>query len=261
MGGLSPAYEPCVVPPRDWRSPFNGGYHSKEVSNRLNMVKVRNKKHLKRLSYAQMPEVYDSINGLQRVGWQVHPFDDQKGAFVKWKRDTVSYYAAEQKRRGDVREAIATIDQGIKFKDFSEIFFVYTLDFRSRVYSQGSLLSPQGGDLQKALIRFSEGLELGDTGEYWLKVHGANVWGWDKEEFDERVSRCETSEFKDMCLDIAADPISFTQWTNADKPWQFLAWCYEYAALLDHVEEGNEASTFISLLISLKISIELYQIM
>ena len=293
MGGLSPAYEPCVVPPRDWRSPFNGGYHSKEVSNRLNMVKVRNKKHLKRLSYAQMPEVYDSINGLQRVGWQVHQFiletaneirlkglplgmpqmdqlerpacpvpviyeelrgaellacldDDQKGAFVKWKRDTVSYYAAEQKRRGDVREAIATIDQGIKFKDFSEIFFVYTLDFRSRVYSQGSLLSPQGGDLQKALIRFSEGLELGDTGEYWLKVHGANVWGWDKEEFDERVSRCETSEFKDMCLDIAADPISFTQWTNADKPWQFLAWCYEYAALLDHVEEGNEASTFIS---------------
>lgn len=293
MGSMAPAYEPCVVPPRDWKTPFNGGYHSKVVSSRLNMVKVRDKKHLKRLTQAQMPEVYQALNALQRVEWQVHPFiletaneirlkglplgmpqmdklarpicpvpaiyedlrgaelmasldDDQKEAFGTWKRETVAFYAAEQKRRADVREAIATIDQGIKFKDFSSIYYVYTLDFRSRVYSQGSLISPQGGDLQKALVRFANGLELGETGEYWFKVQGANVWGWDKECFDERVSRCETSEFMDMCLDIAADPVSFTDWTNADKPWQFLAWCYEYAKLIEWKEEGNEASTFVS---------------
>ena len=293
MGSMAPAYEPCVVPPRDWKSPFNGGYHSKEVSSRLQMVKVRDKKHLKRLSMQQMPAVYQALNSLQKVPWQVHPFiletaneirlkglplampqmdklerpicpvpaiyedlrgpelmasldDDQKEAFSTWKRETVAYYAAEQKRRADVREAIATIDQGIKFKDFEALYYVYTLDFRSRVYSQGSLISPQGGDLQKALVRFATGLALGSTGEYWFKVQGANVWGWDKECFDDRVSHCETSDFMEMCLDIAADPVTFTSWTNADKPWQFLAWCYEYAKLIEWKEEGNEAATFIS---------------
>lgn len=293
MGSMAPAYEPCVVPPREWKSPFNGGYHSKEVSSRLQMVKVRDKRNLKRLSKSQMPEVYKAINALQNVAWQVHPFiletanevrlrglplampqmdklerpvcpvpaiyedlrgaelmesldDDQKEAFTVWKRETVAYYAAEQKRRADVREAIATIDQGIKFKDFENLYYVYTLDFRSRVYSQGSLISPQGGDLQKAMIRFSEGCELGESGEYWFKVHGANVWGWDKEDFDTRVSQCETEEFREMCLDIAADPVSFTDWTNADKPWQFLAWCYEYAQLIEWVEDGNSADSFVS---------------
>src|SRR5690606_32168686 len=28
---------------------------------------------------------------------------------------------------------------------------------------------------------------------------------------------------------IAADPISYREWTDADVPFQFLAWCFEYA--------------------------------
>ncbi|CAM0028671.1 RNA polymerase [Vibrio phage D530] len=293
MGSLSPAYEPCVVQPRDWTSPFNGGYHSKEVSRRLQLVKCRDKKHLKRLSRKQMPKVYQAVNALQAVQWQIHPSvlavaneirlrrlplgmpqmdkltkplcpvpaiyselrgaelkasldDEQFAAFSKWKRDTVAYYAAEQKRRADVRETIATIDQGIKFKDFDALHYVYTLDFRGRVYAQGSLISPQGGDMQKGLIRFAEAYPLGEKGAYWFKVQGANVWGWDKEVFDERVSRCETEDFKDMCLDIAADPISFTDWTKADKPWQFLAWCFEYAELLEWIDNGNNEQDFLS---------------
>ena len=293
MGSLSPAYEPCVVPPRNWVSPFNGGYHSKEVSSRLNLVKCKDKKHLKRLSFSQMPKVYQAVNALQAVKWQIQPDilnvanevrlrglpigmpkmdkidkpicpvpsiyselkrdellevldEDQKEAFAQWKRDTVEYYGNEQKRRADVREVIATIDQGIKFRDFENLHFVYTLDFRGRVYSQGSLISPQGGDLQKALIRFADSVPLGKTGAYWLKVHGANVWGEDKLEFDERVSHCETEEFIDMCLDIAADPISFTDWTQADKPWQFLAWCFEYVKYLEWIEDGNNGEDFLS---------------
>lgn len=291
MGNMSPAYEPCVVKPRDWTSPFNGGYHSREVSSKLHIAKVKNKNHLRRLTQKQMPKVYKALNALQSVRWQIHPSvleaanqimlrgvplgmpskhtptkpicpvpavyselrgeellrmldEDQKEAFFQWKRDTVAFYTNEQKRKADVREVKATLDQANKFSKFEELFFVYTLDFRSRVYAQGSLVSPQGGDLQKALIRFAEAKPLGNTGEFWFKVQGANVWGWDKETFVERVSRCETEEFKEMCLDIAADPITFTDWTKADKPWQFLAWCYEYAAYLDWCDEGNNGKDF-----------------
>lgn len=291
MGNMAPAFEPCVVKPRDWTSPFNGGYHSKEVSSKLHIAKVKNKQHLKRLTQKQMPKVYKALNALQSVKWQIHPSvldaanqillrglplgmpstnkpnkpvcpvpaiyadlrgeelmamldEEQKEAFFQWKRDTVAYYTNEQKRKADVREAKATLDQANKFSKFEELFFVYTLDFRGRVYAQGSLVSPQGGDLQKALIRFAEAKPLGATGEYWFKVQGANVWGWDKETFAERVSRCETEEFTEMCLDIAADPITFTDWTKADKPWQFLAWCYEYAAYLEWLEDGKDGKDF-----------------
>ncbi|QHB42723.1 DNA-directed RNA polymerase [Vibrio phage VP-HS15] len=291
VGNMSPAYEPCVVPPKEWKSPFNGGYHSKEVSSNLPIAKVRDKKHLRRLTRKQMPKVYQALNALQNVKWQINPSiyaianeirlrelplgmpefkkynkpacpvpaiysdlrgedlmqvldDDQKAAFKNWKRQIASIYAKENKRKSDVREVVATLDQANKFKDFENLHFVYTLDFRGRVYCHSSLVSPQGGDLQKALIRFADSMPLGSTGAYWFKVHGANVWGWDKETFAERVSRCETEEFKEMCLDISADPITFTDWTKADKPWQFLAWCYEYAALLEWIDEGNNEQDF-----------------
>ncbi len=291
MGSMSPAFEPCIIPPVDWTSPTNGGYHSKKVSSRLNLVKCKDKRHLRKLTKKQMPDVYEAVNGLQAVKWKINkgvlavaneirlkglPLgmpsmdklekpacpvpaiyselrgkellqvldEDQQAAFLQWKRDTVSYYSDEQKRRSEVREVVSTLAQGLKFKDFENLHFVYTLDFRSRVYAQGSLISPQGSDLQKSLIGFAESEKLGERGAYWLKVHGANVWGWDKETFDTRVSHCETEEFKDMCLDIAADPVSFTDWTKADKPWQFLAWCLEYAKLIEWVEDGNKEEDF-----------------
>lgn len=293
MGQMSPAYTPCVIQPRDWTSPFNGGFHTEQVSNTLHLAKVRSKKHLRRLTYKQMPEVYEAVNALQAVRWEVNqgilatacdvrarglPLgmpstrafikpvcpvpaiysdlrgeelqnvldEDQKAAFKQWRGDVVAYYAAEGKRKADLREANASIDQGIKFKDFESLHFVYTLDFRGRVYCQSSLISPQGGDLQKALIRFAEAKPLGATGEKWFKIHGANVWGWDKLPFAERVSHCETDDFKDMCLDIAADPLTFTDWTKADKPWQFLSWCLEYAAFLEFVEDGGKPEDFMS---------------
>lgn len=291
MGCLSPAYEPCIVPPRDWKTPFHGGYHTQQVSSRLHLVKCKSKKHLRRLTRKQMPEHYQAVNALQRVKWRINesilavanearmrqlPYglpsmvkqekpvcpvpaiyadlrgkeltdalnEEQREEFRKWKADSAAYYTQEHKRKADVREALATIDQGFKFKDYENLHFVYTLDFRGRVYAQGSLVSPQGGDLQKALIHFAEPEALGEQGYYWFCVQGANVWGWDKESFAERVSRVRQEDFKEMCLDIAADPLTFTEWTQADKPWQFLSWCFEYAELLEWVDNGNDATEY-----------------
>lgn len=139
-----------------------------------------------------------------------------------------------------------TLGQANKYVKYDAMHFVYTLDFRGRVYCQSSLVSPQGGDLQKALITFADGMALGERGEYWFKVHGANEWGWDKKTFDERVQLVSTPEFCEMCQDIAADPITFNDWINADKPWQFLNWCFEYANLLAHKAIGGKVEDFVS---------------
>lgn len=296
LGGLSPAYSPCVVPPADWVSPTNGGYHTDKLRATLPLVKLRNKRHLRKLTRSQMPEVYAAVNSLQRVQWAIservlatanelmelglpyalpsrHPSDwkernpcpipehlaDLKGeqlkqalspeqaeAFVEWKQGARQNYEDEQERVSQIRETISTLGQANEYVKYPALYFVYTLDFRGRVYCCSSRVSPQGGDLQKALLRFANGMELGGKGAYWFKVHGANEWGWDKKPMDERVELVSTDDFKTMCIDIADDPITFNDWIHADKPWQFLNWCFEYADYLKHLEAGKDEATFVS---------------
>lgn len=296
LGVLSPAYSPCVIPPRDWTSPTEGGYHTDKVAMTLPLVKVRNKRHLRKLTRKQMPEVYAAVNSLQRVRWAIservlatanelvalglpyalpsrEPSDwrerftcpvpeylaDMKGealtaalspaqqeAFKEWKAIARQSYEAEQERVAAVREVVSTLGQANDYVKYPAIHFVYTLDFRGRVYCSSSRVSPQGGDLQKALIRFADGMALGVSGEYWFKVHGANEWGWDKKPMDERAQLVSTPEFTEMCKDIADDPVTFNDWIHADKPWQFLNWCFEYADFLRHLEAGYAAEDFVS---------------
>ncbi|QBJ01030.1 DNA-directed RNA polymerase [Aeromonas phage MJG] len=293
VGNMSPAYAPCVVKPLDWTGPRFGGYHLEKVRRNLPMVKTRSHKTLNRLTRKQMPKVYQALNALQSVEWEINkdilavanearvrklpygmpeaePFKktpapvpdhfahlrgaelmavlepQQQEDFMAWKRETAEKYDAERERKAQYRETAATLDAAIQYSAFDKLFFVYTCDFRGRVYCQSSLVSPQGGDLQKALIRFHNPMPLGEHGEYWFKVQGANVWGWDKDEFDDRVAKVSEEEFKEMCLDIATDPLTFTEWTNADKPWQFLSWCIEYARLIEWEESGKPVSDFLS---------------
>jgi len=282
LGGLAPAYSPCVIPPRDWVSPTDGGYHTDHLNATLPLVKLRNKRHMRKLTKRQMPEVYSAVNALQAVRWKIservlatanelmalglpyalpsrNPSDwrerypcpvpeylaDLRGEelklaltaqqwddFQEWKQIARQNYEEEQERVAAVREVVSTLGQANDYVNYPAMHFVYTLDFRGRVYCQSSRVSPQGGDLQKALLTFADGMALGAGGEYWFKVHGANEWGWDKKPMDERVALVSSDEFQTMCKDIAADPVTFNDWINADKPWQFLNWCFEYAALL-----------------------------
>lgn len=295
IGSLSPNYAPCVYPPRDWTSPFTGGYHTEQVSTTMHLVKARSKKHLRTLTPKQMPKVYQAVNALQRVRWAIServlatantiselglPFGmperepdnwkeknpcpvpeymselrgeqlklaltaEQWEQFTEWKQSARAAYDAESERVSSFKEVVRTLGQANQYVQYPAIHFVYTLDFRGRVYCQSSLVSPQGGDLQKALLRFADGMALGD-GVDWFKVHGANEWGWDKKDFPVRVANVSTPEFIQMCRDIVDDPVTFNDWCQADKPWQFLNWCFEYVDFLNWVDSGEEPADFVS---------------
>jgi DNA-directed RNA polymerase len=110
--------------------------------------------------------------------------------------------------------------------DESEIFFCYNMDWRGRVYCmQNCGLSPQSDDISKGLLQFAEAKELGPRGWYWLKVHAANSFGFDKASFDDRVNWTE-EHLKDIHA-CALDPLANRWWADADKPYQFLAACFE----------------------------------
>jgi len=115
-----------------------------------------------------------------------------------------------------------------RFAEEGAIYFPHSLDFRGRIYPIPGRLSPQGDDATKALLHFAEGVQLGETGAFWLAVHLANCFGVDKVTFDDRVQWVMDNEA--MILDSALDPLDgHRRWESADSPFCALAACIEWA--------------------------------
>jgi DNA-directed RNA polymerase len=74
---MHPEFLPTLIPPVDWTTPFNGGYHSHDVRRRKPLVKSKafsRKRHRKALVEASMPEVYEAVNAAQATKWRVNEF-------------------------------------------------------------------------------------------------------------------------------------------------------------------------------------------
>lgn len=120
----------------------------------------------------------------------------------------------------------------MEYLDEDEIYFSYQYDFRGRIYPIQQHLQPQGTDHIKALLEFKNGCKIQTEDDlYWFLIHGANCYGYDKDEYDDRVAKIKekTEEIKA----IAEDPFGNRNlWKDADSPFLFLAWCFEYADYL-----------------------------
>lgn len=117
------------------------------------------------------------------------------------------------------------------FRD-QEFFFPHNIDFRGRAYPIPTYLNHMGADHVRGLLRFSKGRELGERGLMWLKVHLANVYGYDKASLKDRAS-FSTDHLADI-YDSASNPLNGKRWwLGAEDPWQCLAACFELTAALD----------------------------
>lgn len=261
---LRPVYEPMVVQPRDWTTPFDGGYLSSNIKP-LKMVKTKNRAYLEELQHTDMAIVYDAVNAIQRTAWQIN---SPVLAVMKtlWEngselgglppRDGLPLpakpadIAENEEARKQYRVAAARVhlqnlqitghrigfnialDIAKRYEGFRKIYFPYQLDFRGRIYAVPHL-NPQGSDVQKALLRFANGKPLGAEGWKWLAIHGANTAGYDKVSLEDRVNWVLDNE-EEICA-IAEHPYDNRGWCGSignveiDKPWQFLAFCFEWA--------------------------------
>jgi DNA-directed RNA polymerase, mitochondrial len=103
----------------------------------------------------------------------------------------------------------------------------------------------QRDDAVRALFLFADGEPVGADGQRWLKVHTANCGDGcgdgskiSKRPFDERVAWVD--ENIEKIKGSAASPLEQRWWTQADKPFQFLAACFELASALE------QGPTFVS---------------
>ena len=73
-------------------------------------------------------------------------------------------------------------------------YLPHNIDFRGRAYPIPPHLSPVGDDFCRGLLVFAEKKPLGYTGLKWLRIHLANVFGYDKASFDERARFAQDHE-------------------------------------------------------------------
>jgi hypothetical protein len=118
-------------------------------------------------------------------------------------------------------------------------YLPWKADYRGRIYAETPWLTPQGGDLQRALFEFAEGRPLDEAGEHALRRHGANLVARDRVLEDlgikdrQVVTLKEREEWiglkeNDILLSAQA-PLKHSFWRQvASKPMQFLAFCHAY---------------------------------
>lgn len=232
------------------------------------------KAQYKALKDANLSRVYSALNHLQKTSWRVNvrvlevaqqvwelglgtampstqrivppafPFPeswsketatpDELGTFELWKAQAVLAYTQEKERVGKCASVSRILAMAQRFRNEPDLYFVWHCDFRGRMYSVASGLSPQSSDIGKGMLQFSVAKPLGGaSGERWFKIHGANCYGVDKVSYQDRVQWVDDNSAR--LVQIAADPISHRdEWGAADKPYQFLAWCFEYKEFIEN---------------------------
>jgi DNA-directed RNA polymerase len=295
----TPMTLPCIIPPKPYTNPVDGGYHSPYVPHKTNlMVKTYNTRYLEEIKNLEeeLETVYTGVNAMASTGWRINkpvlevmryfwdkdipiadlpPRDDAPmppcpvcGADLsidvrtskthkclenpdvrkKWKQQAAMVHEANASLWSKRFATHTTIWVAEMFQDEESIYFPVTCDFRGRAYYTPAYLNPQSTDQAKSLLLFDIGKAiLTQEAADWLAVHGANCYGIDKVSFADRVAWVKENEA--MILETASAPLDSTKfWANksVDSPWQFLAFCFEWAAFKKQ-GFGYESSVCVSL--------------
>jgi DNA-directed RNA polymerase len=258
---LSPEFLPCVVPPKPWTDLTGGGYHTTAFAYPLQLVKTRHKAHKKALKGADLSAVMSSVNAVQDTAWAIETrtldvlkalidagsgvaglpsmseelvpskpldIDTNEEARKAWKRQAVQVHNSNRSLFSRRMLMLKTRDIANQYAQYPAIYFPHQLDFRGRVYAVPQVLNPQGSDLAKGLLVFAEGDPIHtNAARDWFLIHGANCFGVDKVDFDDR--KAWVKDNLSHILQTAAAPLDYLWWADADSPFCFLTWCFEFA--------------------------------
>jgi DNA-directed RNA polymerase len=277
---MSPDFLPTVVPPKPWSGPRDGGYWTK-MPRRIRLITGRaDREQIKLIKSRDISRVYAALNAIQETPWRINtqvldvvrqvalqqiavkkfpsfkeipmPIQERENlketdpdAFKRWKRSANRVYEKNKERVASCKTVMDTLEVAERMKGYDAIYFPHNLDFRGRAYAIPKFLNPQGNDVTKSLLTFSDAAPLGEFGRYFLAIHGANCFGYDKVSLAARAQWVEDNADA-ICL-VAVDPLGegFEFWQKAGDPWCFLAFCLEWESLLWHEATGR-ADEFLS---------------
>lgn len=261
---------PMVVPPLQWAPGKRGGFRF-ALRDKYTLVRgVHDQQFRAALEQSEMPLVYSALNALQNTAWRVNrpvynlvreieqrgggyagipmlqpepeparPVDIDTNLVTRkaWAKRAGLVKDENHIRKLRAREIRRVLDTAGEVIEEEAIFFPYSLDFRGRVYPIADYLQPQGNDLAKSLLMFSQGKPIDIDGARWLAIHGANCLGEvpegkvSKMTLDERVEWVHAHTRQIVA--VVEEPFTDKWWITADDPLQFFAFCVEWKNLLE----------------------------
>ena len=268
-------YLPMLVQPEPWTDFDKGGF----ISHPTKMMRIKlgdkDQRHYAEaaINKGDMDQTFKGLDVLGKTSWRINPvvFDTMLEAWnsgeevanlapaapnltIPPEPQTGEDSLVRKKWIRDVKN-VENMRSGLHsqrcFQNFQleiaralrneEFYFPHNIDFRGRAYPIPPYLNHMGADHCRGLLMFGKGRELGEVGLKWLKIHLANVFGYDKASLKEREDFATKHISK--IYDSASNPLHGNRWwLNAEDPWQFLAACVE----LKNALESPDAAKFIS---------------
>lgn len=256
---------PMVVPPKEWKSIGKGPYYKTFVSAvRFKDVGKSQKAYVNfAVARGDMKQVFAGLDVIGKVPWNIN-----KSVFKVlaecWNtgealaglppENPVPDYPPEPDRLDgyshrrwrmvmrEINNEITGFHSQRCSTNFqlecaraylNETFYCpHNVDFRGRAYPIPPYLNHMGADHIRGLFVFAQGKELGESGLFWLKIHLANVFGFDKESLTARAQFAE--EHLSDIYDSAHNPMTGRRWwMKSEDAFQTLAACIELTAALD----------------------------
>ncbi|KAI6030315.1 hypothetical protein EDC04DRAFT_2572269 [Pisolithus marmoratus] len=273
---LHPRHLPMLVKPKPWLGPDEGGY----FYNKSSVMRFKDcaeqqvyLEHATTLGNVEL--VYAGLDVLGSTPWKINRqiFDVvlqvwnsgerlckiPPAMFDKPEPEKPANYHTDIKARSVYSQRLRAYQQdkannhsdrcSVNYKIeiarafLGDAFYLpHNLDFRGRAYPIPPHLNHIGDDLSRGLLKFAEAKPLGERGLRWLKIHLANLYGYDKGSFDERVAF--VMNHLDDIYDSAERPLEGRRWwTTAGDPWQCLSTCMELRAALESEDPEGYMST------------------
>jgi DNA-directed RNA polymerase, mitochondrial len=176
-----------------------------------------------KLEHLKRPDNWEDMSAFDRKGWTL------KAREVRTKNREIDG------SRALMLQDLTTANELVTFEQF---WLPWNFDFRGRVYPVPHF-SYHRDDHIKSLFLLKNGKPMDDNAAFWLAVHIANVGDFgkiSKQSLETRVQWVEDN--KDKLYDVGRNAVAtFDYWSTADKPFQFLAACHEFANYMDYGDD------------------------
>jgi len=268
---FAPLAWPMLIPPKDWSNEQSGGYmlnevmHGHDLVRRVNGDRIQGKTPLaflnkiQKVAYTLNPFTVNVARTLQTKGIEVGKFlpivnydlppkpadiaenDESKQAYRRAAAEVMNRRAAEFKKSCRTRMTMEAVE---RFSKYERFYIPWSFDYRGRAYPIPAFLTPQDTDFGKSLIRSADESYITERGKIWLAFQVATTFGRDKDTWNERQEW--VADNLDIIKKVGTDPIRYrTEWENVSEPWQFLAACEEYYAVV-MTEQRNTTGLFVA---------------